>query len=187
MIRMIGVDPGLRHIGISFGVFHPDSGLEVRKVWYFGTKKGDKKLGIRAKADDLRCLNEIVTAVDEIFRHHPADVYSFEECPSIRQNATSTRKVALAWGAIYALACRRDSVVLEYGPKTLKKAVVGKASASKTEMIQALEERHPALKNYKLAKTKREHIADACAALEVATSDPAVVGLAKAYGKAVTM
>jgi len=78
MIRIMGVDSGLEHIGISLGIFHPDRGLKIQYVWYIHTKKSDKKLGIRAKADDLRRVSEIVEQVDEIFRHNPADVYSFE-------------------------------------------------------------------------------------------------------------
>jgi len=184
MIRIIGVDPGLSHIGISHSLFHPDKGLEVQNVWYIGTKKEDKKRGIRAKADDLRRVEEICKQADEIFRHHPADVFAFEECPSIHQNATTTRKCAMGWGTVFGLACRTGAVMLEYSPRTLKKVVTNKVSASKEEMISTLEARHPVLKAYKLAKTKREHIADAVAAAETAAADQIVIGLARAYGKA---
>jgi len=51
-------------------------------------------------------------------------------------------------------------------------------------MIETLEAAHPVLKAYKLAMTKREHIADAVAAVETAAADQVVIGLARAYGKA---
>jgi Holliday junction resolvasome RuvABC endonuclease subunit len=165
-------------------LFHPDKGLEVQSVWYIQTKKEDKKRGIRAKSDDLRRVEEICLEVDEIFRHHPADVFSFEECPSIHQNATTTRKCAMGWGTVFGLACRTGAVMLEYSPTTLKKVVTNQKTASKALMIETLEARHPVLKAYKLAATKREHIADAVAAAETAAADQIVIGLARAYGRA---
>lgn len=185
MIRILGLDPGMSHIGISLGLFRKGEGLEIQNVWYIGTQKDKKKKDLRAKADDTRRLQEIVDAVGEIMRHNSFDVVAFEECPSISQNATTTRKVATAWGAVFALAMRFEGrLFYEYSPRTLKYVVTGNKSASKEAMIETLENRHPVLANYELAKSKREHIADACAAAEVACGEPAVIALANAYGRA---
>jgi Holliday junction resolvasome RuvABC endonuclease subunit len=176
----MGIDPGFANIGISKLLFDPSLGYHLDGLEYIGTTKKDKKLGLREKADDVRRLGEIVKRFDEIVRKWPADVYAFEEVPSVR-NSKNVRKIALGWGACYALASRKsDVVVLEYGPQDLKYVVTGNPQCSKKEMDEALSKRFQALAEFEIAESKREHIADATAAALKAAQDPAVLVLAKA-------
>jgi len=184
-LKVIGVDPGFTYLGVCCATFwlgkpRPD----IEELTLIETHKSNKKKGVRAKTDDLRRLGEIVEKFDEIVRHWPADVFSFEEIPSIRQNATTTRKIGMAWGACYAVARRRSGVlVFEYGPKELKLEVTGSAMASKEQMITVLESRYPALVESEVPDSKKEHVADAIAAVEIAVRDQAVLALANAFQK----
>ena len=176
----MGIDPGFSNIGISKLLFDPSLGYNLDGLEFIETKKKDKKLGLREKADDTRRLEVIVNRFDEIVRLWPADVYAFEEVPSVRSSKV-VRKVALGWGACFALAVRRQGVVvLEYGPQDLKDAVTGNPQCSKEDMKEALIQRFPQVAEFEIAESKREHIADATAAALKAAQDPAVLVLAKA-------
>lgn len=185
----MGVDPGFRNTGIACLDFSLTEGRKLIDLRLIRTKKGKKKLGLREKSDDMRSLGEIVTQFDEILRIWPPDILVLEECPSIRQNATSTRKIAMAWGAIYALATRRAGVLtFEFDATALKLVVTGRKSASKAEMIQAVGQRHSEFEGFctanKITKGLQEHLADAVAACWKVVEEPAVIQLARAYERA---
>ncbi len=186
-LRIMGIDPGFANLGISKLLYDPSVGYDLVGLEFIGTKKRSKKLGLRQKADDARRLEIIVERFDEIVRIWPADVYSFEECPSISLNARNTRKIAMAWGACFALARRRPgTIMLEYSPGDLKEVVTGNTTASKKEMIELLEQRFPALAEHPIAKSKKEHLADAIAAALKAAQDQAVLVLANAMKRVTT-
>jgi Holliday junction resolvasome RuvABC endonuclease subunit len=183
----MGIDPGFANLGISKLLYDPSIGYDLVGLEFIGTKKRSKKLGLREKADNVRRLEIIVERFDEIVRLWPADVYSFEACPTISANSTNTRKVALAWGACFALARRKPgTIVLEYDPMALKEVVTGNPRASKQEMIDVLSQRFPALPEFKIAESKKEHLADAIAAALKAAQDQAVLVLANAVNRVTT-
>ena len=176
----MGIDPGFANIGISKLLLDPSGGYNLDGLEFIETKKRSKKLGLREKADETRRLEIIVERFDEIVRLWPADVYSLESAPYLR-GAGATRKVAFGWAACFALARRHPgTLVFEYGPVDLKRVATGNPKASKKEMIERLEQRFPALADYKIAKSKKEHLADAIAAALRAAQDPAVKLLALA-------
>lgn len=186
-IRIMGIDPGFANIGVARLSFDAEEGYYLHGLHLITTKKNTKKKGIRSKSDDLRRLLEVVQQFEEIVVSWPADVYSFEECPSISANVTSTRKIATGWGACCAIAARRSNVmVLEYAISDLKEVVTGNRKASKEEMIATLGKRFPQLLKMKVAKGKLEHPADGLAACLTATKDPAVLSLANALRRVST-
>ena len=85
-LKIMGVDPGFAHIGVSCAEFTLGRPINIVSVHHIQTKKGPKKLGVRAKTDDLRRLGEIVEQFNAITLNWPADIFAFEECPSIMQN-----------------------------------------------------------------------------------------------------
>lgn len=179
-IRIVGIDPGLANLGVALFLFHPDEGYALQSVHLICTKKETKKRGLRQKSDDTRRLGEVVTQFREIVEPWEPHVYSFEEVPAIR-NSANVRKVALSWGACFAIANERPgTLVLEYGPQDLKIAVTGSPTASKALMISTLSKRYPALAESTIPPSKKEHVADAVAAALKAAQDPAVVALANA-------
>lgn len=180
-VRILGVDPGFGKLGVAKLLFSPGRGTWLEGLHLISTKASSKKRNMRVKADDLRRLIEIEQQFSEIVRHWPCDVVSFEESPSIKPNPRSTRIVALAWGACHAIATQKEGVLsFEYDPKILKKAITGENSASKAQMIAELSKRYSKLKDSKIPKTHKEHVADAIAACVVATQDPAVINLGQA-------
>jgi len=182
-VRILGMDPGFENIGLAFGLFTPGRGIDLLEVKLVTTKKCSAKKGMRAKADDTRRLEEIVAQVDETVRHWDPDVGAFEECPSLRNSAV-TRKIAMAWGAACALVTRKKGVlILEYGPKHLKKVVTGKEDASKQEMSEALIPRFNLLSETPVVQSKQEHLTDAVAAIVAASQDQAVIQLANVLRK----
>ena len=167
-------------MGVALFLFDPDEGYALERVELICTKKEDKKRGLRQKSDDVRRLEKVIAQFSGIVRQWQPHVYSFEEVPSLR-NSSAVRKVALSWGACYAVAKERPgTMVLEYGPQDLKVVVTGNPSASKVDMIRVLSERFPALAESTIAPSKKEHVADAVAAALKAAQDPAVVALANA-------
>jgi len=185
----MGIDPGMRNTGVALMSYSLAEGRKLLDLRLIRTKKGTKKLGMRAKSDDMRSLGEVIEQFDEVLRIWPPDILALEECPSIRQNATSTRKVALAWGAIYALATRTPGVLtFEFGPKALKSVATGSEGASKAEMIAAVSARHSEFEGFcakhKITKSLQEHLADAVAACWKAAEEPAAMQLARACERA---
>lgn len=180
-LRIMGIDPGFANLGVSKLLFDPSVGYDLVGLEFIETKKRSKKLGLREKADNARRLEIIVRQFDEIVRLWPADVYAFEACPTVSTNSSTTRKVALAWGACFALAVRKPgTIILEYDPSALKEVVTGNPQASKKDMITTLEQRFPLLAEYPIAASKKEHLADGIAAALKAAQDQAVLVLANA-------
>lgn len=180
VIRIMGIDPGLAHMGVAGLLFDPDQGYALDFVSLIVTKKSTKKKGLRAKADDVRRLEKVVAQFGALVVEWLPDVFSFEAVPSIR-NAMVARKSALSWGACFALARQRQgALILEYDPQPLKEVATGDKNASKEKMIQVLSERFPVLAASTTPKSKKEHEADAVAAALKAAQDPAVIALAQA-------
>lgn len=178
-LRIMGIDPGLRNLGVSKLLLDPPVGYDLVGLEFIETKKEDKKRGLRQKADDTRRLGAIVDRFDEIVRDWKPHVFSFEERPTVR-NASASAKVALAYGACLAIARLQKALVLEYGPMDLKVLVCDNKKASKQDVDDALSARFSVLANYEIAASKREHLADAVAAALKAAQDPAVLVLADA-------
>jgi len=179
-LKILGIDPGLANMGVALFLFHPDEGYALEDVVLITTKKDSKKRGLRQKSDDARRLQKVIAQFRGIVRQWEPDVCSFEDVPTLR-NSTAVRKVAMSWGACYAVASERPgTLLLEYGPQDLKVVVTGSKTASKVDIIETLSKRFPALAESTIAPSKKEHVADAVAAALKAAQDPAVVALANA-------
>lgn len=179
-LKIIGVDPGLANMGVALFLFHPDEGYALDSVVLIETKKDSKKRGLRQKSDDVRRLQKVIAQFREIVIDWKPDVCAFEDVPTLR-NSMAVRKVAMSWGACFAVANERPgTMLLEYGPQDLKVVVTGSKSSSKAEIIETLSKRFPALAESTIAPSKKEHVADAVAAALKAAQDPAVIALANA-------
>lgn len=177
-IRILGVDPGFRNIGLALMLYNPGVGVELLSLKLIETKKDDGKRGLRAKSDDLRCLEIIREEADAFIRCNPFEVVAFEEVPCLR-SARASQKVAMGWSVVWTLATSRAGVVsFEYPIKELKKCVTGSTQASKEDMVEALSQRYPALKDFDADLKKTEHVADAMAAALLCTQDSVVKALA---------
>jgi crossover junction endodeoxyribonuclease RuvC len=126
MIRIIGLDPGLRRTG--WGVVDSDG---VRLVYVASgviTPETDNDLAYR-----LRELFEGVSAVVRLFDPSEAAV----EETFVNENPRSTLKLGQARGTVLLAPAMLGLKVAEYTPNLIKKSVVGSGHAEK-QQIQAM-------------------------------------------------
>lgn len=173
---LLGVDPGFAVMGFAAVELHPDKHRDKLTCWVVRTEPSHRKRNVRASEDNVRRTREIAKAVSKaIYEHEP--LVLCVETMSWPRNAGSVAKIALAWGALCAVAERHGIAIVQASPQEVKKAVTGSKTASKAEVIQAIEARWPDVVWPEQA-TLVEHAADA-AAVVLATLDSDVVRLAR--------
>jgi crossover junction endodeoxyribonuclease RuvC len=122
-VRLIGLDPGLRHTGwgiveiegnhlagIAAGTIHPSK---------------DGSTGAR--------LAELFEAVDRVLATWAPQAAAVEE-GFVNKNAGATLKLGYARGIVLLAPARRGVPVTEYGTNAVKKAVVGTGRAEKAQV-----------------------------------------------------
>jgi crossover junction endodeoxyribonuclease RuvC len=123
MIRILGVDPGLRHTG--WGVIAMDG---PRLVWIaHGVIKPDTKADM---ADRLAILCDELRAVIET--HAPQEAAVEETFVNI--NPRSTLLLGQARGAALATLAAAKLKVAEFAATKVKQSVVGTGAADKTQV-----------------------------------------------------
>ena len=123
MMRVLGLDPGLRHTGwgvidvagnrlshVADGVVHPPTDLPL--------------------ADRLVALFRELTALVERFRPDEAAV----EESFVNKNAASTLRLGVARGVVLLAPAERGVPVSEYSANLIKKSVVGAGHAEKEQI-----------------------------------------------------
>jgi crossover junction endodeoxyribonuclease RuvC len=123
VIRIIGIDPGLRRTG--WGVIET-IGNSVRFVASGAvTSDGDDDLARR-----LVDIHDGIDAVLEEFRPDEAAV----EQTFVNKDAGATLKLGQARGVVLLAPARRGLPVAEYAPNAVKKAIVGAGHAEKQQI-----------------------------------------------------
>ncbi len=125
-VKILGIDPGLRHTG--WGVIIVD-GTKLSYV-ASGTIQSDSK---RSLAERLRDLHDGLSAV--IADHQP-DEAAVEET-FVNKDAQSTLKLGHARGIALLVPALSGLDVAEYAANLVKKTVVGTGHADKTQ-VQAM-------------------------------------------------
>jgi crossover junction endodeoxyribonuclease RuvC len=123
MIRLLGIDPGLRFTG--WGVVESD-GNRLRHI-------ADGVISTADIADvplRLKALDEELAAI--LQQYAPAEA-AVEET-YVNRNATATLKLGYARGVALLAPARAGIPVFEYGAKTVKMAVVGTGNADKVQV-----------------------------------------------------
>ena len=122
-MRVLGLDPGLRHTGWGIvdlagnRLFHVAVGIVHAAA--------DQPLAMR-----LVSLFRQIIAVVERFRPDEAAV----EESFVNRNAASTLKLGVARGVVLLAPAERGLPVAEYSANLIKKAVVGAGHADKTQV-----------------------------------------------------
>ncbi|MCB5943160.1 crossover junction endodeoxyribonuclease RuvC [Acidocella sp. KAb 2-4] len=146
MIRLLGIDPGLRFTG--WGVLEAE-GNRLRHV-------ADGVIATESEDDVPSRLKMLDDALAEILvRYAPAEA-AVEET-YVNRNATATLKLGYARGVALLAPARAGIPVFEYGAKTVKMAVVGTGGADKEQVGQMVRRLLPG------AAQKRADAADALA------------------------
>jgi Holliday junction resolvasome RuvABC endonuclease subunit len=166
-IKVAGIDPALRNMGIAVG--HVDlETLELVRVekLVLAKTEGDKDgKQIRKNSDDLRRARVLTQAM----REHTHDaVMVFAEVPVGSQSARAMASYGLCVGVL--AGC--DRPLLEVTPTEVKLAGAGVKTATKSEMIEWATEKHPEAQWLTVKRQGKqvfvdanEHLADAVAAI----------------------
>jgi len=147
-IRILGIDPGLRHTG--WGVITVQ-GSRLSHVAH-GVIRPDETLPLAAR---LMFLFDAVAAV--IAEHQPHET-AIEET-FVNNNPSSTLKLGHARAAAMIAPAKAGLIVAEYAATVVKKAVVGTGNADKTQVAFMIK---------RLLPTAGDPKADAADALAVA-------------------
>lgn len=126
MIRILGIDPGLRRTG--WGVVETDG---VRLVYVSSGV-------LTAPTDDiLACrLRDIFLGLQDVLKRFEPDEAAVEET-FVNENARATLKLGQARGMALLAPALTGIHVAEYSPNLVKKAVVGVGLADKRQ-VQAM-------------------------------------------------
>jgi crossover junction endodeoxyribonuclease RuvC len=129
MVRIIGIDPGLRNTG--WGVIAQD-GTRLSYV-------ADGTLHSDAGKPLAERLLELHAQLIDVIREYQPDEAAVEET-FVNTDARATLKLGQARGALMLAPAILKLPVAEYAPNTVKKAVVGAGHADKTQ-IQSMVKR----------------------------------------------
>lgn len=122
-IRILGIDPGLRHTG--WGVIE-QSGSRLSHVAH-GVIKINPELSLAAR------LGGIHREISDLAKSYWPDFAGIEET-LVNANPRSALKLGQARGAAMAALHGFGLNVLEFSPRTIKLAVVGTGGADKTQV-----------------------------------------------------
>ncbi len=123
MIRILGVDPGLRHTG--WGVIAMDG---PRLTWVaHGVIKPD------TEADMADRLAELCVQLRAVVEHHVPHEAAVEET-FVNMNPRSTLLLGQARGAAMATLAGAGLKVAEFAARKVKQSVVGTGAADKTQV-----------------------------------------------------
>jgi crossover junction endodeoxyribonuclease RuvC len=123
LIRLLGIDPGLRFTG--WGVVEA-GGNRLRHV-------ADGVISTAEIADVPLRLKALDDALAAILREFAPAEAAVEET-YVNRNATATLKLGYARGVALLAPARLGIPVFEYGAKTVKMAVVGTGNADKAQV-----------------------------------------------------
>ena len=120
--RILGIDPG--SIVTGYGVIDSD-----------GTHSTYVASGpLKVKSDSLPArLKLIFEGITAVIREHRPEVVAIENV-FMNRNADSALKLGQARGAAISAAVMQDLQVVEYTPRHIKQAVVGKGGADKEQV-----------------------------------------------------
>lgn len=145
-IRIIGIDPGLRHTG--WGVI----GVEGSRLTFIaaGTVRS-------RQADDLATrLAQLHAGLEAVIRDHvPAE--AAVENTFVNADPVATLKLGQARGVAMLAPARAGLAVAEYAPNAVKKAIVGSGHGDKRQIQHMIAMLLPK------ARYDTEHAADALA------------------------
>ena len=146
MVRLMGIDPGLRFTG--WGVIAVDGNRLCHVADGVIATDGNASVPVRLKA-----LHDGLTA---LFALHRPDEAAVEET-YVNRNGTATLKLGYARGVALLAPALVGIPVLEYGAMSVKQAVVGTGAASKDQVEMMVRRLLPG------ATLKRADAADALA------------------------
>lgn len=123
MVRILGIDPGLRFTG--WGIID----AQGNRLSYVagGVLATDSKTAVPER------LCVLSDGLEKLIEQYAPDEAAVEET-YVNQNGTATLKLGYARGVALLIPAKRSLRVIEYGAKTVKRAVVGTGAATKDQV-----------------------------------------------------
>ena len=121
-MRLLGLDPGLRHTG--WGIVDAE-GNRLRHIASGRIDSGEGTIAER--------LVRLYDGVTEVIERFSPDEAAVEET-YVNKNPSSTLKLGLARGAVILAPAKAGLAVAEYSPSLIKKSVVGSGHAEKEQV-----------------------------------------------------
>lgn len=163
---VLGLDPGFASTGYCFLQWLEGHVVPI-DLGVITTVKASKKdiPGMRVASDDYRRIREIYFELQRIMHAYKPVAVAYEiyqPFTGVHMRA-ATWKVARVEGLIVSVGLQHQALVLPYLPLDLKKGIAVQRSATKVQIERAMVDLVPELKSRfgGVAKTKREHVADA--------------------------
>jgi Holliday junction resolvasome RuvABC endonuclease subunit len=157
-VIVLGIDGGFASLGLSVVDLQPDH-ERLLDVWVVRTEKSAKKLGVRSGDDSIRRARELAHHVGLAITSHQPGAIALES-PSWPRNAGVAAKMGMAFGVIAGLAEKHRLPLVMASPMDVKLAVARSKTATKEDVIAAIERRYPSV-TWPSQKTLWEHAADA--------------------------
>jgi crossover junction endodeoxyribonuclease RuvC len=126
-VRVIGIDPGTRHMG--WGVL-ARTGTRVEHVAH-------GVIDVDLDGTLAERLVEIDTALEAILREHVPDVGAVESI-FFSKDPQSAAKLGHARGVVLLRLSRAGLAVREYAPALVKRSVVGRGAADKKQVAMVM-------------------------------------------------
>ena len=132
-MRVIGIDPGLRHMG--WGIVEA-TGSKIRHI----------ANGVcHSQGDDLAPrLFSLHSQLTEVLRMHLPDTAAVEQT-FVNSNGAATLKLGQARGIAMLVPAQFGLEVAEYAPNTVKKVVVGVGHAQKDQIAHMVKTQFPGI------------------------------------------
>ena len=127
-MKVIGVDPGLRHTG--WGVVE----FKHNKVFHIE----DGSISPSTKLDDGQRLLEIKNQLQKIINQYNPNMSVIEEI-FVGSGSISSLKLGMARGASMIALAEAGLSINELSPKFVKKTVTGYGNASKEQIVSMIE------------------------------------------------
>lgn len=171
-MNVLSLDPGFASVGYSI-VELLSQGERVVAFGVIRTQKSVKKRHVLACEDNFARAREIALRLRSLAVTH--DVRAIcAEAMSFPRQASVAAKMAMCWGILADLTADRNLPLVQPTPQHVKKALCGKASASKIEVEAAVRARYCGLDLTGIPSGQQEHVFDSLAAV-VASLDSEVL------------
>jgi crossover junction endodeoxyribonuclease RuvC len=157
-VIVLGIDSGLAACGLAAVRLLP-AGEQLVEIQVFTSKPSDRKVGVRAADDVARRARELAVVMGLALEQYRPVALAIES-PSWPRNAGSAAKMGIAFGVAFGMAERFGLPLVQATPMDVKLAVTGRKTASKDEVILAVETRFPGIE-WPRQTTLWEHGADA--------------------------
>ena len=173
ILTVAGIDPSLRHTGLSRGTFDTESKqLVITDLLLISSEKSKVKT-LRVNSDDLQCCQNITAGM---MLWLTSCHIAFAEMPTGGQSASASKAFGMCIGMLSSvgLAGNYRGSLVQVQPSEVKKAATGSKNASKDEMISWATAKWPDATGWLRLGGKptgrllndNEHLADACGAIE---------------------